>query len=337
MSIPTRRVSSPFMIGAFVLIGLTALVVLILWLGAAKFFQDYTEYNTYFDTSVQGLEAGQPVKYQGVPVGNIHRLRLADDGKLIEVTVRINKTVSINDSMRLRIEMASIAGSRYLLLFYPSERGLMTLHPALGFRPDRPVIPSAPSAIEELRVSLNEALNNLLAIDTRGISKESVRALKSIAEAMENPEIAEILHNVNLTSKGVGKLVGAFDTAQIVGKAGYVMNDAQATSKNLVLMSETLLRTAEQLEKVTARVDKEIDQIQVAKQAEKIVSRYDTTMIGIQNSVTNLTRRADNSVSNLTTLIQELKATNRDLRKALRTINDNPSQLLFAEPPPKEK
>ncbi len=325
------------MIGAFVLVGLTALVVLTLWLGAAKFFQEYNEYNTYFDTSVQGLEAGQPVKYQGVPVGNIQRLRLADDGKLIEVAVRINKNVAINDSMRLRIEMASIAGSRYLLLFYPTENILMVSHPKLGFKPDHPVIPSAPSAIEELRVSLNEALNNVLAIDTRGISKESVRALKSIAEAMENPEIAEILHNVNVSARGVGRLVGAFDTARIVGKAGNVMNDAQETSKNLIAMSETLLRTAEQLEKITARVDREIDQIQVAKQAEKIVSRYDTTMLGIQTSVATLTRRADNSVSNLAVLIQELKATNRDLRKALRTVNDNPSQMLFAEPPPKEK
>ncbi len=337
MSIPTRRVSSPFMIGAFVLVGFAVLVVLTLWLGAAKFFQEYKEFNTYFDTSVQGLEAGQPVKYQGVPVGNIQRLRLADDGKLIEVAVRINKNVAIDDSMRLRIEMASIAGSRYLLLFYPADPTLLRIHPTLPFKPDHPVIPSAPSSIEELRVSLNEALNNVLAIDTRGISAESVRALRSIAQAMENPEIAEILHNTNLASKGVGRLVGAFDTSKIVNKAGNVMNDAEATSKNLVLMSETLLRTAEQLEKVTNRVDKEIDQIQIAKQTEKVISRYDTTMLGIQNSVTTLTRRADNSVSNLAILIQELKATNRDLRKSLRMINDNPSQLLFAEPPPKEK
>ena len=337
MSIPTRRVSSPFMIGAFILVGFAVLVVLTLWLGAAKFFQEYKEFNTYFDTSVQGLEAGQPVKYQGVPVGNIQRLRLAEDGKLIEVAVRINKNVAIDDSMRLRIEMASIAGSRYLLLFYPADPALLRLHPTLPFKPDHPVIPSAPSSIEELRVSLNEALNNVLAIDTRGISSESVRALRSIAKAMENPEIAEILHNVNLTSKGVGRLVGAFDTSKIVNKAGNVMNDAQETSKNLVLMSETLLRTAEQLEKVTNRVDKEIDQMQIAKQTEKVISRYDTTMLGIQNSVTTLTRRADNSVSNLAILIQELKATNRDLRKSLRMINDNPSQLLFAEPPPKEK
>ena len=336
MSIPTRRVSSPFMIGVFVLTVIVAFVALILWLGAAKLFQEYNEYNTYFDTSVQGLEAGQPVKYQGVPVGNIQRLRLAEDGKLIEVSVRINKNVEVSDSMRLRIEMASLAGSRYLLLFYPSEESLLTSHPALSFAPDHPVIPSAPSSIEELRVSANEVLNNLLAIDTRGISSESVRALRAIAKAMENPEIAEILHNVNLSSRSVGRFVGAFDTARIVSKAGAVMNDAQETSKNLILMSETLLRTAEQLEKITMRVDKEIDQMQIAKQTEKVVSRYDSAMIGIQQSVASLSRRTDNSVSNLAILIQELKATNRDLRKSLRMVSDNPGQLLFAEPPPKE-
>jgi phospholipid/cholesterol/gamma-HCH transport system substrate-binding protein len=337
MSIPSRRVSSPFMIGVFVLSGLTALVALILWLGAAKFFQEYAEFNTYFDTSVQGLEAGQPVKYQGVPVGNIQRLRLAPDGKLIEVTVRINKNVAIADSMRLRIEMASIAGSRYLLLFYPSDRMLLTAHPILSFSPEHPVLPSAPSSIEELRVSLNEAINNILAIDTRGISVESVRALKALSESLENPEIADIIHNVNLSSKAVGRFVGAADTAKIVGKASNVMNDAQEVSKNLVAMSTTLVKTAEQLEKITAGVDKEMQQIQIAKRTDDIVRRYDTTMLTVQNSVVSLTRRADNSVSNLSILIQELKATNRELRKSLRLINDNPSQLLFAEPPPKEK
>lgn len=325
------------MIGVFVLSGLTALVVLILWLGAAKLFQEYTEYNTYFDTSVQGLEAGQPVKYQGVPVGNIQRLRLAPDGKLIEVTVRINKNVHIADSMRLRIEMASIAGSRYLLLFYPSDKVLMNAHPQLSFKPDHPVLPSAPSSIEELRVSINEAINNVLALDTRGISAQSVRALKALSESLENPEIADIIHNVNLSSKAVGRFVGAADTAKIVGKASTVMNDAQEVSKNLVTMSTTLMKTAEQLEKITASVDKELAQMQLAKRTDDVVQRYDTTMQTIQNSVVGLTRRADNSVSNLTILIQELKATNRELRKSLRLVNDNPSQLLFAEPPPKEK
>ncbi|TAE23980.1 MAG: MCE family protein [Candidatus Kapaibacterium sp.] len=337
MSIPTRRVSSPFMIGVFVLSGLTALVVLILWLGAAKFFQEYSQFNTYFDTSVQGLEAGQPVKYQGVPVGNIQRLRLAPDGKLIEVTVRINKNVYIADSMRLRIEMASIAGSRYLLLFYPGDKMLMTAHPQLSFRSDYPVLPSAPSSIEELRVSVNEAINNLIALDTRGISTQSVRTLKALSESLENPEIAQIIHNVNVSSKAVGRFVGAADTAKIVGKASNVMNDAQEVSKNLLLMSTTLVKTAEQLERITANVDREIAQMQIAKRTDDVVQRYDTTMLTIQNSVVGLTRRADNSVGNLNILIHELKATNRELRKSLRLVNDNPSQLLFAEPPPKEK
>jgi phospholipid/cholesterol/gamma-HCH transport system substrate-binding protein len=337
MSIPSRRVSSPFMIGVFVLSGLATLIALILWLGAAKFFQEYAEFNTYFDTSVQGLEAGQPVKYQGVPVGNIQRLRLAPDGKLIEVTVRINKNVVIADSMRLRIEMASIAGSRYLLLFYPADKMLLTAHPPLSFSSEHPVLLSAPSSIEELRVSVNEAINKILALDTRGISTESVRALRALSESLENPEIADIIHNVNLSSKAVGRFVGAADTAKIIGKASTVMNDAQEVSKNLVVMSTTLVKTAEQLEKITAGVDKELEQIQISKRTDDIVRRYDTTMLTVQNSVVSLTRRADNSVSNLSILIQELKATNRELRKSLRIVNDNPSQLLFAEPPPKEK
>jgi ABC-type transporter Mla subunit MlaD len=326
------------MIGVFVLVGAALLVALVLWLGAARFFKEFNIYTTYFQSSVQGLEAGQPVKYQGVPIGNILSLRVAPDGKLIEVNFRLDKKIQISDSMRIRIEMASLAGSRYLLLFYPQNPQQLYHYPDISaLAPEHPVIRSAPSSIEEMQVSLNEAINNVLAIDTRGISIESVRALRAIAQTMENEELAQIIRNVNRSSKALTHVLGAADTARLVNDVDRVIGDVQQTSQTMILVSESLLKTAQKLERITARVEQDVEKLDISRRADEVVSRYDSTMVNVTKTVTSVGRRTETSLSDIRTLIQELKATSRDFRRSARMLNDNPGQLLFAEPQPKEK
>jgi ABC-type transporter Mla subunit MlaD len=336
--IPTRKISSPFMIGVFVLSGLALLVGLTLWLGAIRLFKEYNFYTTYFNSSVQGLEAGQPVKYQGVPIGNIQNLRVASDGKLIEVNFRLDKKIVIHDSMRIRIEMASIAGSKYLLLFYPDTPHQLYQYPDISaLTPEHPVVRSAPSAIEEMRVSLNEAINNVLAIDTRGISLQSIRTLRSIAQLMENPELFQTVHNLNRTSNALSKILGAADTAKIVSDVDRIVGDVEVTSKNMIAISETLLKTSQKLDEIAARLSSDIEKLDISRRAEQVVTRYDSTMTAITRSATSLGRRTEASLDDVRGLVQELKATSRDFRRSARMLNDNPGQLLLGEPLPKEK
>ena len=67
--IKSRKKNQPFLVGLFTLLGLSIIIVTIIWLGANEFFKQQKFYVTYFDTSVEGLTIGSPVKYQGVPVG----------------------------------------------------------------------------------------------------------------------------------------------------------------------------------------------------------------------------------------------------------------------------
>ena len=52
-----------------------------MWLSANKFLKEQIYYVTYFDGSVEGLNVGSPVKYQGVPCGAVQALEVAPDGK----------------------------------------------------------------------------------------------------------------------------------------------------------------------------------------------------------------------------------------------------------------
>jgi phospholipid/cholesterol/gamma-HCH transport system substrate-binding protein len=76
-----------FMLGLFVILGFFLGVSAIIWVGATSFFQKGQTYITYFDESVQGLQSDSNVKYRGVDVGRVERIRVAPDNKLIGVVI----------------------------------------------------------------------------------------------------------------------------------------------------------------------------------------------------------------------------------------------------------
>ena len=78
------------MIGLFVTIGVLIGLIAVVWLGASKYFEKGGTYVTYFNESVQGLQKDSTVKYRGVDVGRVEKIRVAADNNLIEVVIKVN-------------------------------------------------------------------------------------------------------------------------------------------------------------------------------------------------------------------------------------------------------
>src|SRR5689334_13518250 len=85
-----RKKSVYFVVGFFVTVGTIAAVLAIFWLGASRYFRQGTKYATFFDESVQGLQVDSAVKYRGVEVGSVEKIRVAPDNRLIEVVIKAN-------------------------------------------------------------------------------------------------------------------------------------------------------------------------------------------------------------------------------------------------------
>ena len=67
------RKSTDFILGLFVILGFILAVAAIIWVGASSFFQKGKQYVSYFDESVEGLQADSSVKYRGVDVGRVEQ------------------------------------------------------------------------------------------------------------------------------------------------------------------------------------------------------------------------------------------------------------------------
>ena len=60
-----------FRLGLFVAVSLSVLAAGLFLLGGRKLFQPTFTFETYFDKSVSGLELGAPVRFRGVPLGQV--------------------------------------------------------------------------------------------------------------------------------------------------------------------------------------------------------------------------------------------------------------------------
>src|SRR5664280_2745561 len=102
--------SSKFLIGLFVITGVMMCVFIIIWVGAADLFMKGSNYVTYFDESVQGLQADSAVKYRGVEIGKVQSIKVAPDYRLIEVVMKISLEGDLQNQTVAALTSAGITG-----------------------------------------------------------------------------------------------------------------------------------------------------------------------------------------------------------------------------------
>jgi len=321
--IPSRRVSSPFLIGLFVTIGTIVIIGVIIWLGSSQFMQENVKYVTYFDGSVEGLEKGSPVKYLGVPVGTISNIKVADDGKLIEITMSVDMHLEVEDSLRAKSELAGLAGSKFLQLHYPTDSAMLDIYPRINFPTPYPVIKSSPSGIEEIEIAARSVMNELMKLEIGKINVGTQEFLKASTDFFNSKELKRILEEIENSSVELTSILRKADTTNIL--------------LNLELASENLTQTTEMLETFSITLNEKLENMKLEDRVDMAFSGVDTLIMQTGNILDVLGFRAESVLFTLNETLYSLKKTNQELRKSLGVISDNPSSIFLSEPPPPEK
>ena len=76
-------------IGAFVIIAALLLAAAIFYFGSQDFFKQERRFVAYFDSSVNGLNIGAPVKFRGIEVGQVESIEGVYDPKKMSLTPRV--------------------------------------------------------------------------------------------------------------------------------------------------------------------------------------------------------------------------------------------------------
>ncbi|MBX3043195.1 MAG: MCE family protein [Candidatus Kapabacteria bacterium] len=318
-----KRSANPFLIGLFVITGSLIMIGLIIWLGASQILKQQTYYVTYFDTSVEGLENGSAVKYQGVPCGRITTIQVAPDGRLVEVIFLIDVKISIDDSLRIQPAMAGIAGGKFLQLHYPSNPDMANRYPNIGsIDPPYRLIRSAPSGIEEITIAAEAVMNNLMALNVFELNKKTMEFLDVSTDFFKKKELHDILVNLEASSSHLNSVLEKADSSLAI--------------ENITETTLIFKKSAMRIEDMIAELNSQIEQMQLNKHMDKIYSKYDSSMTQTTNVIANMGFRAESSIYSFQELMDELIRTNKDLRNTLRAFTDNPSTMFLSLPPPKE-
>lgn len=81
---------------------LALIVAMVMYFGSANFLNRSTYFILFFDQSVNGLQVGSPVKFRGVPVGEVTRIMIRAEGQsadstAIPVIIQVNRSRLEND------------------------------------------------------------------------------------------------------------------------------------------------------------------------------------------------------------------------------------------------
>jgi phospholipid/cholesterol/gamma-HCH transport system substrate-binding protein len=265
-----------FKIGLFVVSGLFLAVVVVIWLGASRFFEVSQTLVAYFTESVQGLETGSSVRFRGVPVGRIKGIRMAPDGRLIEVVLGLDRSFKVTDDLGIKMNLMGLTGMKYLEMdtFRPDQQKEPIV---LNFEPGYRVVPTYPSDIRELGTALENIFQKVKALDVDRMSNNLLKVTSRLDTLLSDPKLdtagadaAETLRSLKETAR----------------KINYEVSRSQLT--------KTITRT---FDKATEFFQ---ESTEASRNADRLIRRTD-------NNLTNLSQKLDRSADNLIDFTRMIK------------------------------
>ena len=210
------RTPSPFKLGLFVLGGVTLVVVGLFALGLRRRLEERAGFETYITGSVSGVVAGSAVKLHGVNVGEVTGLEFSwiayPGGRPACVVVRFDIRASalrdlameqaVAGGLRATIESEGITGVAYLSLADVDPAENPPLH--VSWAPHRPVIPSAPSQLDQIIRAVRSALASLQQVDFARLGARLDRLVEAVNDSLDRLDAQRLSADLRANADRVG-------------------------------------------------------------------------------------------------------------------------------------
>jgi paraquat-inducible protein B len=266
--------ANPTAIGLFMLGGAALSVVGVAALASGSWFDRPSTYISYFAESVNGLEVGAPVKFQGVPVGRVTDLliQIESDRKTFLVPVQYDVDLSrltseagtfldldnpgvlgqqISDGLRAQLQMESVVtGQLYVELTYrtdptpPELRGRPTAHPEIPTSPSLLAAfgTQAGSLVGDVLTILFQVNEMLEAINMPEINQSVVASAQAVERLAGSPAIEAALAGVPAMSEQFNQTMAEMErlAERLGGTIEPLRANLEGTNAEMVLTLETL-------------------------------------------------------------------------------------------------
>ncbi|WP_051272443.1 MlaD family protein [Fundidesulfovibrio putealis] len=290
-----------FKLGLFI-IGATVLLLLILvFFGLGALNKDKIMLESYFDESVQGLDIGSPLKFKGVKIGSVQRIRFVfnkyHDIKdvpfryvLVEMALDPESAIAlksredlkeaiwseVENGLRVRIAPQGLTGTGYLEMDYVNPRANKPL--PISWTPEYYYVPSAPSTIARLEETFENFSKLLRKIDDAGVdvAVQNINALLVVMrDAVKDANVPGLSDNVNSliadlrkTNEHLNDIMASKDAREALKNLGQTLANLKTGTENL---PQTIADLRKLLREVNSLVASQRDEVQGLLQQSKQV------------------------------------------------------------------
>lgn len=294
------------LIGLFVVLGISAALAFTLWLARPSGGEVTDKYIVVFDESVTGLTVGSNVRYTGIPVGRVTRLRLdPQDPRKVRAYIEVGPSTPIKADTDAQLRMAGITGSAEIQLSGGSPDS-----PLLTARGDQlPVIHAEPSALARLTGGGEQLVDHLLTLFDRADKLLSIENIRKVSTTLDNvehisgvvaersDEIEQAVENLKATTANSRRVTD--QTAQLVERANAMLDERGEP------LLDSATRAVTSLERTSTRLERLL---------RKNEDALDSGMQGLRS---------------VDPALQELRAVLSSLREITRRLEDDPGEYLF--------
>ena len=214
-------------VGLFVSMLLISLFGFAYWLTKYSGGKEYEQYYVYMSESVAGLSADSSVKYRGVNVGTVERLRInPKNSEQVEMLLNIEQGTPIRVGTTAKLKSFGVTGLVFVELSGNSKDATLLKETT----DEIPVIPASPSTYAQIDESLRQ-LND------------------KFAQALDKFDLLLSKENLN-------------NVTAILAETKLLANGLQQIVENGVLMEQSVISGAEEIKSASASFKKLADSLE---------------------------------------------------------------------------
>jgi phospholipid/cholesterol/gamma-HCH transport system substrate-binding protein len=302
-----EREANYLAVGGFVLLVVVMGVLFVYWYSASSDHRFYVRYEIYFDGSVSGLSEGGPVRYLGVEVGRVIRIRIDPRAaNRVQVIADIDATTPISERTLAQLSLQGITGLLYIDL--QQQRADDTGRRVLAAVPSQhyQVIRSAHSDFDLFLSSLptlTARLNELVDRSTQLLSDKNIVGVERLVANLDRAA-AQLPHTAGNIDSLVDELRSTINDAHQVISDIHVAT--QTASVDFVAAVQKLRATSDNLERATGSLD-------------AFVAENSDLLSGFVRG----------GLPQIELLLRDSRAAAQEIRALSRSLRDNPSQLIY--------
>ena len=328
-----------FRIGLLVALAMIFLIGTMFFLGLADEFAERIHFVTTFNESVQGLSQGAPVKFKGVPIGNVDKITILAEEHIIRVDMRIDTNVfagftNVSNSLTRRelvkkfyknarkeglccfLELNGITGSRYIEMDYKDSDQQRKLK--LPEIKERGVIyfPSAPNTFNNIVDSVRVSLAKIAQIDIDAITRNLNDNLTSLNSILSDPALKRTIERLDSISQNTETITRSFSENFT----------AEELEKLLSGVDRSLTSISEAAQNLNSKIA-EVEPGRLTRQAENVMQSANNALAALHEDsldVMKVVQQINTTVQNINLLVEELK---RDPSSLIRGKNAEPVEL----------